>query len=168
MARALWCQERYRSKPISSRISCHAVAYRRSRGQRKVNDAKGNTQTSGSFLGYQLAYAGDLKGRLFDGFTEHLKISTSHPFQSHLHNARAADTYIDNGVSLCNAVECTCIKGLSSGALQNTTSLAQPKESFSFVASAVSVTIRPISSTASIFRPVFVEPTLTELQIRSV
>ena len=60
------------------------------------------------------------------------------------------------------------IKGLSSGALQNTTSLAQPKESLSFVASAVSFTIRPISSTASMFKPVFVDPTLTELQIRSV
>ena len=60
------------------------------------------------------------------------------------------------------------IKGLSSGALQNTTSLAQPKESCSLVARAVSFIICPIKFTASILRPVLVEPTLTELHTRSV
>jgi len=60
------------------------------------------------------------------------------------------------------------INGLSSGALQNTTSFAQPKESLSFVAWAVSVTMRPINSTASMLRPVLVEPTLIELHTRSV
>ena len=60
------------------------------------------------------------------------------------------------------------INGLSSGALHSTTSLAHPKESRSFVASAVSLIISPISLTASILIPVLVEPTLTELQIRSV
>ena len=60
------------------------------------------------------------------------------------------------------------INGLSSGALQSTTSLAQPKESRSFVISAVSLMISPISFTASMLIPVLVEPTFTELQIRSV
>ena len=60
------------------------------------------------------------------------------------------------------------INGLSSGALQNTTSFAQPRESCSLDASAVSRTISPISFTASILIPVFVEPTLTELHTRSV
>ena len=60
------------------------------------------------------------------------------------------------------------IKGLSSGALQNTTSLAHPRESCSLVACAVSRTISPMSFTASILIPVLVEPTFTELQTRSV
>ena len=60
------------------------------------------------------------------------------------------------------------MNGLSSGALQNTTSFAQPKESFSLVASAVFFTISPIRRTASIFKPVLVEPTLMELHTRSV
>ena len=60
------------------------------------------------------------------------------------------------------------INGLSSGALQNTTSFAHPRESCSLDASAVSRTISPISFTASILIPVLVEPTFTELQTRSV
>ena len=60
------------------------------------------------------------------------------------------------------------INGLSSGALQNTTSLAQPIESLSFVASAVSFTISPHRRTASILIPVLVDPTLIELHTRSV
>ena len=55
------------------------------------------------------------------------------------------------------------INGLSSGALHNTTSLAHPIESSSFVISAVSLIIFPNIFTASIFIPVFVDPTLTEL-----
>ena len=60
------------------------------------------------------------------------------------------------------------IKGLSSGALQNTTSLAHPMESLSFVRSAVSLMTSPMSRTASMLMPVLVEPTLTELQTNSV
>ncbi|KAF5061459.1 hypothetical protein DSECCO2_314880 [anaerobic digester metagenome] len=60
------------------------------------------------------------------------------------------------------------MNGLSSGALQRTTSFAQPRELFSFVASAVSRTISPISFTASMLIPVFVEPMFTELQTLSV
>ena len=60
------------------------------------------------------------------------------------------------------------MNGLSSGALQNTTSFAQPRESSSLVASAVSFTISPIRRTASMFKPVLVEPTLMELHTRSV
>jgi len=60
------------------------------------------------------------------------------------------------------------INGLSSGALQNTTSFAQPRESCSLVYSAACFTILPIRRTASMLIPHFVEPTLTELQTRSV
>ena len=60
------------------------------------------------------------------------------------------------------------MNGLSSGALQNTTSLAQPMESASFVSSAVSFIIFPSSLTASMFMPVLVEPTFTEEQTSSV
>ena len=60
------------------------------------------------------------------------------------------------------------INGLSSGALQKTTNLAQPMESLSFVSTAVSFTTLPIKRIASISSPVFVEPTFTELQIYSV
>ena len=60
------------------------------------------------------------------------------------------------------------MNGLSSGALQRTTNLAHPKEPWSFVAAAVSLIISPINFTASMLIPVLVEPTLTELQIKSV
>ncbi len=60
------------------------------------------------------------------------------------------------------------INGLSSGALHKTTSFAQPIESLSFVCMAVCFIIVPISLTASILIPVFVEPTLTELHTKSV
>ena len=57
------------------------------------------------------------------------------------------------------------MNGLSSGALQNTTSLAQPKESLSFVRSAVSLMICPMRRTASMSMPVLVEPTFTGVTI---
>ena len=60
------------------------------------------------------------------------------------------------------------INGLSSGALQKTTSFVQPEESVSFVYSAASRMISPISFTASMLMPVLVEPKLTELQTLSV
>ena len=60
------------------------------------------------------------------------------------------------------------MKGLSSTALQNTTSLAQPRPSRSAVRSAVSLTIRPMRATASMLTPARVEPTLTEEQTSSV
>ena len=60
------------------------------------------------------------------------------------------------------------IKGLSSGALQNTTSFIQSALSCASLISAVSLMISPISRTASILIPVLVEPRFTELQTRSV
>ena len=60
------------------------------------------------------------------------------------------------------------MKGLSSTALQKTTSLAQPKPPCAAVSSAVSFMTRPMSATASMFMPAFVEPTLTEEQTSSV
>lgn len=60
------------------------------------------------------------------------------------------------------------MNGLSSGALQKTTSLEQPNESRSFVASAIFLITFPISATASMLIPVFVEARLTEEHIRSV
>ena len=60
------------------------------------------------------------------------------------------------------------MKGLSSGALQSTTSLAQPMEFLSAVSSAVRLTVSPMSRTASMSSPVLVEPTFTLLHILSV
>ncbi len=60
------------------------------------------------------------------------------------------------------------MNGLSSGALQRTTSLAHPIESRDFVRSAVFFTISPMRRTASMSMPVFVEPTLTDEHTRSV
>ena len=60
------------------------------------------------------------------------------------------------------------INGLSSTALQNTTSFAAPKQLLSFVISAHSRTICPINLTASILIPAFVEPILTLEQTISV
>ena len=60
------------------------------------------------------------------------------------------------------------MKGLSSGALQNTTSLAAPMHWRSAVISAVLRMAAPISLTASMLRPALVAPMLTELQTMSV
>ena len=60
------------------------------------------------------------------------------------------------------------MKGLSSGALQNTTSLAGPMQSRSAVRSAASRTILPIRATASMLMPALVEPMFTEEQTCSV
>ena len=60
------------------------------------------------------------------------------------------------------------MNGLSSGALQNTTSFAAPMQLLSAVSSAVFLMILPMSATASMFMPVFVEPILTLEQTCSV
>ena len=60
------------------------------------------------------------------------------------------------------------INGLSSGALQNTTSFDGPTRPLSLVRTADSRTIFPIRATASIFIPAFVEPMLTLEQSLSV
>ena len=61
------------------------------------------------------------------------------------------------------------MKGLSSTALQNTTSLAQPKPPRSAVRSAAALTVSAHQSlTASMLMPARVEPTLTEEHTSSV
>ena len=60
------------------------------------------------------------------------------------------------------------INGLSSGALQNTTSLAGPIQPLFAVTSADSLIICPIILTASILIPAFVEPIFTDEQMCSV
>ena len=60
------------------------------------------------------------------------------------------------------------INGLSSTALQNTTSLALPRPSLSAVSSALSFTISPIRRTASILIPARLEPTFTDAHTKSV
>ncbi len=60
------------------------------------------------------------------------------------------------------------MKGLSSTALQNTTSLAQPIEPWSAVRAAVRLIARPISAMASMLSPARVEPMLIEEQTRLV
>ena len=54
------------------------------------------------------------------------------------------------------------MKGLSSTALQNTTSLAQPKPPCWAVSWAHSLMVRPMTPTAFMLMPALVEPTLTE------
>ena len=60
------------------------------------------------------------------------------------------------------------MKGLSSTALQNTTSFAHPRPPLSAVAAAVFLTASPIRCTASMLMPARVEPTLTEEHKKSV
>ena len=60
------------------------------------------------------------------------------------------------------------INGLSSGALQKTTSFAQPFTGSSFVSSAVSLMMEPIKRTASMSMPVLVDPRFTEEQTTCV
>ena len=60
------------------------------------------------------------------------------------------------------------MNGLSSTALQNTTSLAQPIEFSSPVSAAVRLIMPPMAAIASMFEPARVEPTLTEAQTRLV
>ena len=60
------------------------------------------------------------------------------------------------------------MKGLSSTALQNTTSFAQPRPSRSAVAAAQSRMISPIRPTALMLMPARVLATLIEAQTRSV
>ena len=60
------------------------------------------------------------------------------------------------------------MKGLSSGALQNTTSFAAPMHCLSRVFSAACLMIPPIIETASMFIPDFVLPTFTDEHTYSV
>ena len=60
------------------------------------------------------------------------------------------------------------MKGLSSGALQNTTSFAAPMHWLWAVASAAARTTSPMRATASMLMPVLVEPMFTLLHTTSV
>jgi hypothetical protein len=60
------------------------------------------------------------------------------------------------------------MNGLSSTALQKTTSLAQPSPSRAAVSCAVSQTMRPIWATASMLMPARVVPMFTDAHTRSV
>ena len=60
------------------------------------------------------------------------------------------------------------MNGLSSGALQNTTSFAAPMHWLSFVSSDAFLTTSPIIATASMLIPAFVEPMLTDEHTNSV
>ena len=60
------------------------------------------------------------------------------------------------------------MNGLSSTALQNTTSLAAPRPSAAAVSCAACLITRPIIATASMLIPALVEPMLTDAHTRSV
>ena len=60
------------------------------------------------------------------------------------------------------------MNGLSSGALQKTTSFAQPMQSRSFVSFALLTIVCPIRRTASMLIPAFVDPMLIDEQTWSV
>ena len=75
----------------------------------------------------------------------------------------------DAALRLAHAVEgAPPMNGLSSTALANTTSLAQPSPSCSSVRLAVALMICPIHATASMLMPARVDATLTEEHTRSV
>ena len=80
------------------------------------------------------------------------------------HDAGAGNADVDDTVRLAGAVEGAGHEGLSSGALQKTTSFAAPMQSRSAVAFAVSRTIWPMRSTASMLMPDLVVPMLTDEQ----
>ena len=95
---------------------------------------KGIPRRLDSFLSYQLAHTGNLESRLLDGLAEDLEVlsayltpgpvfTTPGPLTPTLMMASASVT----------PWKAPAMKGLSSGALQNTTSFAQPRESCSFV-----------------------------------
>ena len=68
---------------------CNAVSDRRSRCQRKIDDAKRNTKSSGRFLCNQLAYSRNLERRFFDRLAQYFKTLTAYLLQGSLYNARA-------------------------------------------------------------------------------
>ena len=89
---------------------CNAVSDRRSRCQRKIDDAKRNTKSSGRFLCNQLAYSRNLERRFFDRLAQYFKTLTAYLLQGSLYNARTADTDVDDRICLGHAVECSCHK----------------------------------------------------------
>ena len=95
----------------------YGVAYGRCRGQREVDDAEGNIQSTAGFLGNELSDARNLERRLLDGLAEALEVGGGvliilvnlhlliHLLEGVFHYAGARDTDVDDGVGLAHAVE---------------------------------------------------------------
>ena len=90
----------------------HAVADGRGGSQRQIHHAKGNTQTPGGLLGYQLSHAGDFKGGALDGLGHHVDTLAPAGFQGFGHNTRAGDAHVDDAFRLPDAVEGTRHEGI--------------------------------------------------------
>ncbi len=117
----------------------------------------------------QLSHTGDLKGGVLDEIGDRGQMGVIGELgKSRADNARAGNTDVDYTVWFADAVEAPAINGLSSGALQNTTSLAAPMHCRSLVSSAASLITTAHHATASILMPALVEPMLTDEQTKSV
>ena len=95
----------------------YGVTDGRSGRQRQVDNTKGNAQTTGSFLCNQLSDTSDLEGSLFDGFTENLKVLTAHLLKCIFYYTGTTDTYVDDSVCFCHAMESACHKGVIIGSI---------------------------------------------------
>ena len=145
------------------------VADGRGGGQGQVDNAEGHAQAAGGFLRHQLAHAGDFEGGALDELGHLGEVCRRRALSSAARTTPGPETpTLMTQSGSPGPWKAPAIKGLSSGALQNTTSLAAPMQSRSAVRSAVSRTMRPIFSTASMLMPALVVPILTEEQTNSV
>ncbi len=84
------------------------------------------------------------------------------------HDARPLTPDVEHALRLTDAVKGAAMNGLSSTALQKTTSMAQPSPPTRRSERRLSQTIGPSRATASMLMPARVVPTLTEAHTRSV
>ena len=90
----------------------HRVADGRRRGERQVDDAKGDAEAAGGLLRHELPHARDLESGLFDRLAEHFKVLSAHLLQGGLHHARSGNADVDHRVRFGHAVERTRHKGV--------------------------------------------------------
>ncbi len=135
----------------------HTVTDCRSRCKERSTIPNGMLRHLRCLLCNQLADTGNLKCRRLIVSQSSSKILSTYFFQSIFYNTRSADSDIDDASASVTPWKAPAINGLSSGALQNTTSLAQPRESCLFGCLLLQEQSRPSSFTASILIPVFVE-----------
>ena len=90
----------------------NTVAYRRSRRQAQIHNAKGNAQATGSLHAYDLTHTGDLEGGLFNGIGNYIKGLALYALQSMVNNARTGNAHVQDALRLTNAVESAGHKGV--------------------------------------------------------
>ena len=156
------------SRPISQRISATLSPMAGVGARDRSIIPNGIFSPPGCLLRHQLSDSGNLKSSLFDRLAQYLKISAPSLFPEHVLTTPGplTPTLITASPSV-TPWNAPAMNGLSSGALQNTTSFAHPREScllcqLRCLQNHLSHQIR----TASISIPVLVDPTFTELQTR--